>query len=224
MKKIVFLIYLCCSTYLCANSFEQAADEIIAAGHLLNAERLCPATSGNISVRLDHNLAAITVSGKHKGELSREDIMIVTLKGEPHNSNKKPSAETLLHTSLYELFDDVGAVLHTHSLNGTVLTRLLPDADHLVTQGYEIHKAFPPIKTHESELPIPIFENSQDIPALAQEISEYLKLHPEVPGYLIRSHGFYTWGKDMKEAKIRLEAFEYLFECELKVLTIRGGN
>ncbi|MDH5613825.1 MAG: class II aldolase/adducin family protein, partial [Gammaproteobacteria bacterium] len=35
-------------------------------------------------------------------------------------------------------------------------------------------------------------------------------------GYLIRGHGFYTWGNNMEDALRHVEAFEFLFECELK--------
>jgi|SRR5579871_3662304 len=206
-----------------ALSFDQAAEEIVDAGIFLNHFGLCPATSGNLSRRLEEQLVAVTVSGKHKGELSAEDVLIVDLSGNAHAGSKKPSAETLLHTALYALFPDVGAVLHTHSLNGTILTRLNPSKKMPVTEGYEIHKAFPGIKTHESRVEIPIFENSQDIAAMAAEVSAYLQHHPHVYGFLIRGHGFYTWGRDMKEAKIRVETFEYLFESELKLhLAMKG--
>ena len=199
-----------------ATTFETASQEIVEAGVFLNHFGLCPATSGNFSRRLESQLIAITASGKHKGELTTDDVLIVDLKGRVQGSGKKPSAETLIHTALYALFDDVGAVLHTHSLNGTVLTRLVYPDKMLVTEGYEIHKAFPNVKTHESRIEIPIFENSQDIATMSTEVSTYLQKHPEVCDFLIRGHGFYTWGRDMKEAKIRLEAFEYLFDSELK--------
>ena len=203
---------------LSAVSFDQAAEEIVEAGVFLNSFGLCPATSGNLSRRLDEELVAVTASGKHKGELTKDDVLIVDLNGNAQGSAKKPSAETLLHTAIYALYKDVGAVLHTHSLNGTVLTRVFSHDNLLVTEGYEIHKAFPGIKTHESKLEIPIFENSQDISAMAEEVTAYLQAHPQVYGFLIRGHGFYTWGRDMKEAKIRVEAFEYLFSAELNIL------
>lgn len=207
-----------------ALSLDQAAGEIVEAGVFLNRFGLCPATSGNLSRRLDDQFVAVTASGKHKGELTEEDVLIVDLSGKVQGSTKKPSAETLLHTAIYALFTDVGAVLHTHSLNGTVLTRLLPSKKALVTEGYEIHKGFPGIKTHESRVEIPIFENSQDLVTMSAEVSTYLQEHPDVCGFLIRGHGFYTWGRDMKEAKIRVEVFEHLFESELKLHIATRGN
>ncbi len=204
---------------LVAVNFDEAAEEILNAGIFLNRYGLCPATSGNLSRRLDGPFMVMAASGRHKGELAKADLLIVDLDGNTEDATKKPSAETLLHTALYSLFEDVGAVLHTHSVNGIVLAQLMPSKKILTTEGYEIHKAFPGITTHDSRLEIPIFENSQDISAMAQEVTAYLQEHPRVYGFLIRGHGFYTWGRDMQEAKIRVEAFEHLFEIELKVLT-----
>jgi methylthioribulose-1-phosphate dehydratase len=207
--------------HLSAINFDEAAEEIVEAGSFLNRLGLCPATSGNLSRRLEEQFVVVTASGKHKGELTPEDVLIVDLEGKSQGGPKKPSAETLLHTAIYALFNDVGAVLHTHSLNGIVLTKIMPNEKMLVTEGYEIHKAFPGIKTHDSRVKIPIFENSQDIAAMAAEVTAYLQQHPHVYGFLIRGHGFYTWGRDMKEAKIRVEAFEHLFETELKILATK---
>ncbi len=224
--RIVFLFSALLLPFvnLPAVSFDQAAEEIVEAGVFLNRFGLCPATAGNLSRRLEDQFVAVTASGKHKGELTAEDVLVVDLQGILQSGTKKPSAETLLHTAIYAVFKDVGAVLHTHSLNGTVLTRLMPEQKMLVTEGYEIHKVMPGITTHESRLEIPIFENSQDIAAMGAEVSHYLEKHPHVSGFLIRGHGFYTWGRDMREAKIRVEAFEYLFETELKLYTATKGN
>ncbi len=213
MIRLAF--FLLSSPFLYAISLDQAAQEIVEAGQFLNQQKLCPATSGNLSVRIDHNLVAMTVSGKHKGELTADDVMRVDLNGNPVGSAKKPSAETLLHTLIYSLDPQAGAVLHTHTLSGTILSRLVAPEKALITQGYEIHKVFPGITTHESALTIPIFENSQDMRALAIEVGDYLKAHPQTYGFLVRGHGLYTWGRDMKEVKNRVEAFEYLFDAEL---------
>lgn len=199
----------------------KAAEEIVQAGYFLNELRLCPATSGNLSKRIDSDLFAITVSGKHKGELTSDDIILINSEGKPHCGSKKPSAETALHMVIYRLFPHVGAVLHTHSVNGTVLSRLLAPDNAFITEGYEVHKAFPGITTHESILVLPIFENSQDYVALSAHIDEYLQNHPQTFGVFLHGHGLYTWGKDIREAKIRTEAFEFLFDCELKMRSLR---
>ncbi|MDB6143450.1 MAG: methylthioribulose-phosphate dehydratase [Pseudomonas sp.] len=198
---------------------EQLAQEIIEAGRFLYSRGWSPATSSNYSTRLSANTALLTASGKHKGQLGQDDVLVTDLSGNSLEPGKKPSAETLLHTQLYRCRPDVGAVLHTHSVNATVLSRLTP-GDHLLLEGYELQKAFAGVATHESAVRVPIFDNDQDIARLAAKVQPWLDAHPECPGYLIRGHGLYTWGAHMSDALRQIEAFEFLFECELKTRTL----
>lgn len=192
------------------------ARELVEAGRMLHSHGWVPATSGNFSARLSPEFAAITASGRHKGLLTEQDIMVVDLAGQPHNDARRPSAETLLHTMLYQRFPAVNAVLHTHSVNATLLSRQL--GDELLLEGYELLKAFHGVNTHDTCLAVPVFANDQDIPRLAGQVAEYLDGHADVHGYLIRGHGLYTWGRDVAEALRHVEAFEFLFQCELHQL------
>ena len=198
-----------------------AADAIVQAGRFLYQQGWSPATSSNYSARIDAEHIAITVSGRHKGQLGAGDVMVGDLAGRPVQSDCRSSAETRLHTVLYEVFPEVGAVLHTHSVKATVLSRLLEPGQPLALEGYELQKAFTGVETHESVLTVPVFDNTQDIDALAEQTREWFREHPEQPGYLIRGHGLYTWGKTMADCLRHVEAFEFLFECELETMRVR---
>jgi methylthioribulose-1-phosphate dehydratase len=82
-------------------------------------------------------------------------------------------------------------------------------------RDYEVLKAFPGVDTHACEVAVPVFPNDQDIPRLAEVVTRYLNAHPETQGYLIAGHGFYTWGSSVEDACRHIEAFEFLFECEV---------
>lgn len=193
--------------------FEQRATELVEVGQSLYRLGMVPATSGNLSARLSDGRIAITVSGKHKGKLTQADMMVVDGEGRSLDG-RRPSAETLLHTQIYKRFPDVGAVLHPHSVNATILSRL--HGDHLILQDYELLKAFPDIDTHECKVTVPLFANDQDITRLAAKVDAFMKDHSGIHGYLINGHGFYTWGHTVDDAMRHVEAFEFLFECELK--------
>ncbi|MFJ2364306.1 methylthioribulose 1-phosphate dehydratase [Pseudomonas sp. NPDC087697] len=195
---------------------EQLAQQIIDAGRFLYGRGWSPATSSNYSTRLSATEALLTVSGKHKGQLGIDDVLATDLSGNSLEPGKKPSAETLLHTQLYNWRADIGAVLHTHSVNATVLSRLL-QSPVITFEDYELQKAFSGISTHESKVRVPIFDNDQDIERLASKVQPWLDSHPDCVGYLIRGHGLYTWGPKMSDALRQIEAFEFLFECELKM-------
>ena len=81
--------------------------------------------------------------------------------------------------------------------------------------GYEMLKGLEGIKTHETSHWIPIFENTQDIPALASKVQHCLTDidQPLTHGFLIRKHGLYAWGRDTFAARRHIEIYEFLFEC-----------
>ncbi len=193
-----------------------------AAGNLITNCRelahagLTPATSSNFSLRLDTQHCAITVSGRDKGRLVQEDIMVVDFDGHPVATNKKPSAETLLHTQLYRRLADVGCILHTHSKVQTVASRLFAAQGYICFEGYELQKAFRGNASHEGAVRVPVFPNTQDMPELAARVEVELDRAP-LWGYLIEGHGLYAWGRDMAEARRHLDAFEFLLSCELEL-------
>jgi methylthioribulose-1-phosphate dehydratase len=203
-------------------SLDAAVETIIAAGRRLDARELAPATSGNYSVRLSDGRIAVTVSGRHKGRLTPDDVMVVSADGVALE-DKKPSAETGLHTQLYRRYPQVNAILHVHTVPVVTLTRHLPQASEIVLRDYEMLKAFPGITTHQAVVAIPVFENSQDIPALSRQVDRRLQDEARVPAYLIRGHGAYGWGKDMDEAERVIEALEHLLSCEIEALRLRNG-
>ena len=147
--------------------------------------------------------------------------MVVDFDGNAVGSDHRPSAETLLHTQLYRRFPEIGCVLHTHSHAQTVASRLYAGQGHVRLEGYELLKAFHGNDTHEAEIQIPVFANTQDMHTLAAQVDALLDRQC-MWGYLIDGHGLYAWGQDMAEARRHLEAFEFLLECELDLRRLRA--
>lgn len=192
------------------------AGELITNVRELSQAGWTPATSSNFSRRLDDRHAAITVSGRDKGRLTEADIMVVDFDGRAVGSDNRPSAETLLHTHLYRRFPEIGCVLHTHSPVQTVASRLYAPQGRVRFDGYELQKAFHGNTTHEGTMDVPVFANTQDMPALVAQVEARLD-EQCMWGYLIDGHGLYAWGRDMAEARRHLEAFEFLLGCELEL-------
>ena len=192
----------------------EAATQIVATGRWLDAKGWAPATAGNYSMRLDDGSFAVTVSGKHKGRLTADDVMRVDAGGASLDG-KKPSAETALHMQIYRLFPHIGAVLHSHSPVSVGLTRALPDATAYELAGHEMLKVIPGTLTHETSVALPITDNSQDMAAVAAAIEPALLAPSAIPAYLIRSHGLYGWGRDMAEAERVVEGIEWMIAAEL---------
>jgi methylthioribulose-1-phosphate dehydratase len=201
------------------SDFLQRAEELVEAGRYLYAQNMVPATSGNFSARLSDGTVAVTVSGRHKGKLTTADIMRVDAEGHSMDG-RRPSAETLLHTHIYARFPAAKVVLHPHSVNATVLSLLSRES--LMLQDYELLKAFPDVVTHECSVEVAVFDNDQDIARLAAAVDKRLAEHCEAPGYMIRGHGFYTWGGSIEDALRHVEAFEFLFTCEMRLRTLQA--
>lgn len=188
--------------------------------HFLHQQGWAPATSSNYSFRIPGtSTITISSSGKDKGAFSTEDLMVVDLQGQPVNDTRKPSAETLLHTLIYQRCPEVNCILHTHSIYNTVLSQVYQQEGNLRLKGFEVLKGISGIKTHESTVDLPIFANSQDIPQLSADIALYWEEHPTLKGFLLAGHGFYSWGKSIAEAKRHIEVFEFLFDCFYKIRT-----
>lgn len=202
-----------------SDDFFVAAEQLIAAGRFIDSKGWVPATSGNFSVRLANGDIAITVSGRHKGRLTSDDIMLIDAAANSRDG-KTPSAETLLHTALYRRFPDVNAVLHPHSLNSVLISRLFEHE--CLLADYELLKAFASITTHQSQLAVPIFANDQDIPRLARQVDSRLDEQGLCYAYIIAGHGLYAWGASVNETLRYLEALDFLFACELHLYEVKN--
>jgi methylthioribulose-1-phosphate dehydratase len=199
------------------------AQQLVETCHFFGERQWCPATGGNFSARIDDQHCLITRSGCDKSRLVVDDLITCNFDGEVIDTPHKPSAETALHTRLYQLDSQIGSVLHTHYVNSTVLSRLAGDA--ITISGFEMQKSLSGNQTHDEPVSVPVFDNTQDIPALAHKVSRaYNSDKLNQPGLLVRGHGLYAWGRDVDEARRHIEGFEFLFACLLQEKIIRMQN
>lgn len=188
---------------------------LVEACHWLGAKGWAPATGGNMSVRENADWCWLSESGKDKGSLTVDDFLQVEIATDRAPSGRKPSAETGLHTLIYRLYPEANAVLHVHTVNATVLSRVEKLAT-LKLAGYEMQKSLSGETSHLDTVSIPVFDNDQDIPALARRIELYARQTPLSYGFLLRGHGLTCWGRSVAEARRHLEGLEFLFECEMQ--------
>ncbi|HEX6730575.1 MAG TPA: methylthioribulose 1-phosphate dehydratase [Pyrinomonadaceae bacterium] len=198
-----------------SESLEKVASELARVASVLHARGWMLGTSGNLSavVETEPLRLAITPSGLDKGELSSEQILLIDENGKSIGDHRgKPSDETPLHISVITT-RGAGAVAHTHSVWATILSDLHAAEGGLAIEGYEMLKGLRGVTTHLHKEWIPIFDNSQEMPALAESISEVLARQPNTHAFLLRRHGLYTWGRDLKETQRHVEILEFLLEA-----------
>lgn len=190
----------------------------------INDKGWSPGTSTNYSFLLPAQDGRIVISksGVDKTYFSEHDFLEVDSAGNPTAEflKTKPSAETLIHCELYQLFPSTRFVLHTHSVAGTILSDRKEWDGRILFEGYEVLKGLPGIDTHEAQVEIPVFANDQDMERFRLVLSEN-KEKLRVNGFLMAKHGLYAWGDSLFEAKRHLEIYEFLLTCELNLLQIK---
>jgi methylthioribulose-1-phosphate dehydratase len=181
-------------------------------------------TSGNFSAVVSREplRLAITASSVHKGQLRAVDILECDEHGAvvglgrassgDGGSVRRASAETLLHIEIARR-RGAGAVLHTHSVWTTILSDLYAPQGGVSIEGYEMLKGLAGVSSHEQREWVPIVENDQEMPRLAQRVGALLEEQPGAHAFLLRRHGLYTWGETLADAERHIEILEFLFEA-----------
>ncbi|MFQ6537959.1 MULTISPECIES: methylthioribulose 1-phosphate dehydratase [Aphanothece] len=175
----------------------------------------CEGTGGNFSCVLE--AAPLTLlmapSGVDKGGVAPHELIEVDADGSVVAGDGRASAETLLHLAIVEV-TGAGAVLHTHSQAGTLLSQHYGPSEgglsHLVLEDLEMLKGLAGISTHATTVAVPILANDQNLADLSARARPHLRAAPH--GLLIAGHGLYAWGKDLGEARRHLEIHEFLLE------------
>jgi methylthioribulose-1-phosphate dehydratase len=193
---------------------EDAVRGVLALAHHAGAKGWVPATSGNFSVRIDADDCAITASGGDKGALTADGVIRAAVRGPTH---PRASAEAPLHYLMYRTSPEIGAVAHVHAQPAVLASLVFAKKERVKIKGLELLKAFKGITTHETHLDVPIFDNDQDMDALAGRVEARLKADGLGFGFLLAGHGIYAWGANAGEALRHLDAFDYLFTLMLKL-------
>jgi methylthioribulose-1-phosphate dehydratase len=172
-------------------------------------------TAGNLSARADDDSFWITASGRPKGRLDESDFLLVRIQDgevvERVAPGNKPSAETVIHRTIYTLFPDARACLHGHSVDGCLVSgRAKRDAKVLRLPAIEMLKGFD-IWKQNPKVDLPLFENTLEVARIAAEIGKRLgKVPPALSALMVRSHGATVWGRGLQEAYNRFECLEFI--------------
>jgi methylthioribulose-1-phosphate dehydratase len=199
----------------------------------------CEGTGGNFSCVISRSPTRLLMapSGVDKGSVRPEDLLLVDGSGQVIQGEGRASAETLLHLAIVET-TGAGAVLHTHSQAGTLLSghygpshRPDPSArregdgpeqvvGHVELMDLEMLKGLEGIQTHATIVKIPVLANDQNLERLSRSALPHL--HGAPHGLLIAGHGLYAWGKDLPQARRHLEILEFLLEQHWRSMLLQA--
>jgi len=176
-------------------SMQTERNEIVNYGKKLITSNLTTGSGGNLSIiNRETGLVAVSPSGIEYLDMQPEDVVVVDLQGRVKEGSCTPSSELSAHLGLYRIREDIGAVLHTHSVYATTIACLhwdLPAVHYLVGfAGTKVPLA--PYATYGSE-------------ELADNVCTTIGLSNAV---LLANHGLIAVGKDLKTAFVIAEEIE----------------
>lgn len=174
----------------------------------LYRQRLTTTSGGNISLRLEDGLVAITPAGNDKGTLRAEDIAIIRMDGE-NLTEIKPTSEWRFHLMIYEKCPRVGAIVHAHPPTATAFTACKTEiSTRLVEESYLM---VPRIK----KLAYARTGSAQLAEAVANGACE-------AEGLLLENHGVVAMGATLLQAFDRLELIEAAARMTLVARQLEG--
>jgi len=99
---------------------DEKFEQVLAAAKEMSRRGLVEGTAGNVSARLDDGTICITPSSVGYDVMTLDDLVVIDGTGAVVSGTRGPSSEKLLHTAIYNAYDDVGAVIHSHPVYATM--------------------------------------------------------------------------------------------------------
>lgn len=180
---------------------EQLKQEVYEANMLLPKYHLVTFTWGNVSgIDREKGLFVIKPSGVDYDKLTPDSMVVVNLEGEVVEGDYRPSSDTPTHVVLYNRFQEIGGVVHTHSPWATSWAqagRGIPCYG--TTHADYLYGQVPCVRTLTKEEIETAYEKNTGL-LIADEFERLAVDYLATPAVLCKNHGPFTWGKDAKEA------------------------
>ncbi len=202
------------------DGYKTLREEAWEANQALASSNLVTGTFGNVSA-LDRKqgLFAIKPSGVPYKDMRPEDITVMDLEGNRVFGKLNPSSDAPTHMILYQHFQEIGGITHTHSSYATSWAQALKPIPILGT-------------THADYLPrdvpcTPVLSDEQiqgdyEIETGRQIVKTFTDLSPaEIPMVLVGAHGPFTWGAAALDSVDNSRILEMIARMALQTLQIR---
>jgi L-fuculose-phosphate aldolase len=190
---------------------KQHCRQICRVGRWLYSRGLVVANEGNLSVRLDEHRILVTPSGRCKGRMTMDELLVTDLSGEVIRGAGRPSSEILMHLLFYRSRPDVHAICHAHP----------PTATGFAAAGRALEApVLPEIIVGLGKIPLASYGTPGTWEVCAG-------LEPFVQNYdaiLLENHGVVTCGPDLETAFQRMETVEQFAKVMLTAELLGGAH
>ncbi|MFC2084260.1 L-ribulose-5-phosphate 4-epimerase AraD [Bacteroidota bacterium] len=179
-------------------------------------------TFGNVSVfDREKGVFAIKPTGVKYSQLTPESMTIVDLKNNVVNGDLKPSSDTKTHSVLYNHFNSIKSVEHTHSSYAVAWAQAMKPIPVLGTTHAD-HLA------HEipctDVLTDDMIQGDYEVETGNQIIKTFEKLsYEEIEMVLVACHGPFTWGENADKAVYNAVMLEEIAKIALLTLQVNSN-
>lgn len=192
------------------NEIFDLKQSIIKYGKKLGDKNMSPATSGNISVRVQEN-CLITASGSCLDDLSEEDIVLIDSNSNVIDGNKKASSEKNLHNAIYQMRSDINAIIHCHSpYVSTFAVCQIPLSKPIISENV----------FYFGEIPVADYA----LPGSEKLVENTAKFFAKHNAVLLANHGIIIGAKDLKNAYYLMETAETFAQIYLNSILLGGAK
>jgi L-fuculose-phosphate aldolase len=174
----------------------QVSLDIVRFAQMLHTQGFVAATDGNLSVRLDSGRVMVTPTGFSKGAVQPEDMVVVDMQGRKLSGSRNASSEIGMHLTIYKMRPDVGAVVHAHPCTATGFASAGIALDEPLCSEIVVTLGSVPLAPYATT----------GTAELSQSLAPFIPNHNAI---LMANHGVVTYGADIQQAYLRMEAVEH---------------
>lgn len=179
-------------------------------------------TWGNVSgIDRSEGLMVIKPSGVNYNTMTADDMVVVNMDGKVVDGKWKPSSDTATHLELYNAFEGLGGITHTHSKYATIFCQA----------GLEIPCYGTTHADHfDGDIPLTRFLSENEVNEAYEKntgtiiIDRFRELDPmATPGVLVRGHAPFCWGKSSGDSVINSLVLERVAEMAFVAKMLNTG-
>lgn len=165
---------------------------------------------GNLAWKLEDDLVLITPTQMNKGDITKDDVVFINLKGDTVEGTKRPTGEKPMYLNFFNKRKDVVSVIHCHP-PCSCAAAIMEDP------GFLMRPFFPETTTEVG--PVPVVPYAQP---LTQKLADnFLPFLDKYNSFIMENHGLVTMTTgDIKWTVMCVELFESSVKSILAALAV----
>ena len=198
---------------------EQLKQEVYEANMLLPKYHLVTFTWGNVSgIDREKGLFVIKPSGVDYDKLTPDSMVVVNLEGEVVEGDYRPSSDTPTHVVLYNRFQEIGGVVHTHSTWAVTFAQAGMAIPALGTTHADYFYGEIPCTRDLTAAEINMDYEKNTGVVIVETIGDRDAM--EVPGIVVKNHGPFAWGTSPANAVYNAVVLDKVAEMAHHTMTL----